>query len=121
MIGLDALGVLVRTARLPLNDEKACQAELEAWLRRAAPPETVISREHRLGPREIVDFLIDDRIALEVKMNAARPRAVVRQLERYAGHAQVEALLLASNRAIALPATIGGKPALQVSLGEAWL
>lgn len=121
MIGLEALAVLVRTARLPLHDEKACQAALAAWLRQAAPPETVIERERRLGPRDIVDFLIDGRIVIEVKMNQAQPRAVVRQLERYAAHEGVEALLLATNRRVLLPAVLAGKPVAQVSLGEAWL
>jgi hypothetical protein len=78
------------------------------------------SREARLGPGEVPDFMVD-RIAVEVKMNSAQPRAVVRQLERYARHQAVGSLILLSNRAIALPRTLEGKPVYNVSLGKAWL
>lgn len=105
--------------RFDLSNEKACQEEVEAHLTDAYP-DWRIHREHRLSARDVPDFLIQG-VAVEVKMNAASPRAIVRQLERYATHDKVRSLILLSNRAVVLPAEINGKPVAGVSLGRAWL
>lgn len=111
---------ILGAGRFDLSDEKVCQAEIEIWLRDRLPPSVEWSREVRLGPGDVPDFLVD-HIAVEVKMNSAQPRAVVRQLARYARHQAVGSLILLSNRAIALPRTLEGKPVFNVSLGKAWL
>lgn len=105
--------------RFDLANEKACQEEVEAHLTDAYPNWT-ISREHRLGARDVPDFMIHG-VAVEVKMNAASPRAIVRQLERYAAHDEVRSLILLTNRAVILPPMICGKAVDVVSLGRAWL
>lgn len=120
---LDELCAILRLGRFDLGAEKACQAEMQEWLERHLPAGSTLRREPMLGPdrRDIPDFLVDGRLAIEVKMNAAQPRAVRRQLERYVRLPQVEGLILATNRAILLPETLLGKPVRCVSLGEAWL
>lgn len=105
--------------RFDLSNEKTCQEEVEAHLCEAYP-DWRINREHRLSARDVPDFLIQG-VAVEVKMNAASPRAIIRQLERYAAHDKVRSLILLSNRAVVLPAEINGKPVDGVSLGRAWL
>lgn len=82
-------------------------------------------REVRLGPGDIVDFLVPagegGGIALEVKLKGHQKRAIFRQLERYAAHQPVAGIVLASNIAMGLPEAIGGKPCWFVSLGRGWL
>lgn len=119
MIAATVICAALAAGRFDLSDEKACQAEIAAWLASRMPSLTV-SREHRLGPRDIPDFMIDG-VAVEIKMNSAQPRAVLAQLARYARHREVTAVVLATNRAMVLPATIEGKPLYGVSLGRAWL
>lgn len=110
---------IIQTGRFDLSDEKVCQAEIADWLEPRLPAGVAMTREARMG-RDIPDFLVDG-VAVEVKMNSAQPRAVVRQLNRYAAHDDVRALILVSNRAIALPSALNGKPVFAVSLGKAWL
>ncbi len=115
----DLCGIL-QSGRFDLSDEKACQAEIAAWLEQRLPDGVPVTREHRLSAGDIVDFLIDG-VALEIKMHGAQPTAVLRQLARYAAHDAVRAVVLASNRAVRLPPEINGKPIFNVSLGKAWL
>lgn len=117
---LRALAALVAQARVDLANEKASQADLNALLIAAYSAERV-SREHRLGPGDIPDFLIDGRFIIEMKGMRHRADPVVRQLLRYARHDQVEGMVLATARAMVLPPQIGGKPLLVVNLGRAWL
>jgi hypothetical protein len=116
------IAALIGQGRYDLTDEKRCQADIATLLAFAFGPEIAVRREHRLGPYDVPDFLIDGRVVVEVKMASARNGgAVLRQLARYAAYPLVEALILVSNRAIALPGWIEGKPTHFVSLGRAWL
>ncbi|MGJ5149849.1 hypothetical protein [Bradyrhizobium sp. HKCCYLR1023] len=114
---------LLERAPLPLSDEKVLQTEMHALLRREGFD---AGREVRLDAGDIVDFMIFDGdvvlsgLAIEVKIKGQR-RAIYRQLERYCGHPRVSGILLATNVAMSLPATIGGKPARVAQLGRAWL
>lgn len=116
MIARD-IAILISGARYRLGHEKLLQDDVEAMFRRAAIPFT---REHILGPADRVDFLVDGRIAVELKINAAK-RQIFRQMERYAMHDCVEELVLASACAVGLPPRINGKPVFVVSLGTTGL
>lgn len=118
-IRLQCIALTLRAGRFDLHDEKTCQSQIGDWLC-AHLLDMEILREHRLSPRDIPDFLIAG-IVVEVKMNGARGPAIFRQLERYSAHDTVTGLILATNRAVTLPATVGGKPLAVVSLGRAWL
>ena len=109
---------LIGALRLDLGDEKRTQAEIAAALAAAG---IAAAREVRLGPGAIVDFLTADGVAIEVKLHRARPADIRRQLDRYARHDRVAALVLLTNRALALPRAVAGKPVWSVSLGKAWL
>lgn len=109
----------LRVGRFDLHDEKECQTQIADWLAELLPGAD-ISREHRLSAQDIPDFLVGT-VIVEVKMNGARPAGISRQLERYAAHEQVTDVILVTNRAAVLPATVGGKPLAVVSLGRAWL
>lgn len=112
----------IETSRVPLSSEKEAQAALAEVLRKL---DIDFKREHRLAPGDILDFWLPDgnglALVMEVKMNAARPAEIRRQLERYAAHPQVRGVILVSNRAMPLPVEIAGKPAHFISLGRAWL
>ena len=46
---------------------------------------------------------------------------MLRQLQRYAEHDAIEALMLITATATGMPSEINGKPVRVVSLGAAWL
>lgn len=77
-------------------------------------------REHRLTPRDRPDFMVgaELQIAVEVKIKGAAA-SVVRQLERYAAHPDVAAVLLITTRslqALQIPDEMNGKPVRVVCL-----
>jgi hypothetical protein len=115
MDGMTALDVcrLMRLHRFRLGHEALLQEDVEALFRREGVP---FLREHILGPADRVDFLVDGRIAVELKIRAPK-RRILRQLERYAAHDCVEALVLASVSAVGIPPQLVGKPVFVVPLG----
>jgi hypothetical protein len=110
------LAAFLRSRRFRLNTEKQVQDGIEAELSSSG---IVFERECRLSAADVVDFMIGS-IALEVKVKG-NTLEIFRQLERYAKHDRVTAIVLASNYAMVLPDTIEGKPTLFVNLGRAWL
>lgn len=112
------LVIALSKLRCDLSDEKRAQAQIAELLTGLRVEH---AREVRLAPGDIIDFMVGEDIGLDVKLRGARKRHVFGQLERYAGHTRIAALVLASNLSMGLPAEIGGKPAFFVSLGKAWL
>jgi hypothetical protein len=119
-----ALVALIERGRWPLAaGEKAVQAALADAFAAAG---LAAAREARLGPGEVIDFLVGEGggeagIGVEVKMNGAAAAAVRRQLARYAATGRCAALVLATNRALALPPALAGVPLAVASLGRGWL
>lgn len=107
---------LLRSLRCDLSDEKRTQEDIAFALTANG---MAFTREASLSSHERVDFLIGG-LALEIKLRSAK-MGVYRQLQRYAKHEAVKAVMLASNMAMGLPAEIEGKPAYFVSLGAAWI
>ncbi len=115
------IAAVIRLVRADLTSERAAQDALAAPLERlAAFTGAAYEREARLDALDRPDFLVGG-VVVEIKTRGWGKRAVYRQLERYAAHACVTGLVLATNMAMALPTEIVGKPALLVSLGRAWL
>jgi len=107
---------VLNSYRWPLSDEKVLQAEIA---RAFQAQDITFRREVYLGPGDIVDFMVGD-VAVEVKIKGAK-RAIYRQLERYAAHDAVGAILLATNVPMGLPEHINGKPVSIAALGRGWL
>jgi hypothetical protein len=107
---------LLRRTRMRVANEAALQTSIEDALVAAAVP---YAREHRLSPADRIDFLCG-RIGIEAKARYNK-RATYRQLERYAAHDAIDALILVTGTAMGLPAEIGGKPVYIVSTGRASL
>jgi len=68
-----------------------------------------VKREYQLTPESRLDFLIDDSIALEVKIGGSAAE-VMRQISRYAEHPQISGILLVTSRTHVLPSSFSGKP-----------
>lgn len=106
--------------RLNMATEKLAQSDLERALTGANHD---FDREAPLSPDDIPDFLVrlhGVTVALELKTRARR-KAIYSQLERYAEHERVDALLLMTATPMGLPSQINGKPAAVVSMGGGWL
>lgn len=106
--------------RFDATVEKKAQGQLETALTERGYS---FEREKRLCDSDIVDFYltIDGfNIALELKAKAQRMR-IYRQLERYAKHDTVDAIILLTATAMQLPEQIESKPAYVSSMGAGWL
>lgn len=108
---------LIEVSKLSLTDEKQTQVHIAKVLDAGG---VAFEREVRLSDRDIVDFMVDGSVAVEVKIKGQR-KAIYRQLERYAAHNQVKAVVLVTSVAMTLPPEIGGKPATVASLSKGWL
>lgn len=109
---------LIHSQRIDLSSEKAAQADIEKALTAAG---VVHRREVRLSTADVPDFLLADGAVIEVKVKGARKTDIFRQLQRYADHDAVSALLLVTNITMGLPPEINSKPVFFASLGRGWL
>lgn len=116
MTDLSAVVRVIEAARLDLSSEKAAQAGIASALEKAG---LSFVREHVLAQGDVID-LFGEGVGIEVKISGSA-RAIFRQIERYALHDAVKAIVLATNRAMRLPAEVAGKPAVVVSMGKGWL
>lgn len=120
-IALDPICRLIAAARVDLTNEKATQADIHQLLTAHLPADVEVEREFSLSPADRPDFLIGGAVVIEVKIKRSSNVDTLRQLVRYAEDERVQAIVLASNRAMDLPREINGKPARFVSLGRGWL
>ena len=75
--------------------------------------------EYKLGPRCRIDFRVG-RVGIEVKKGRPASGELVRQLRRYLASEELEAVVVVTQRATALPERILGKPVRLVSLNRLW-
>lgn len=108
----------LRQCRADLTNEKNTQRQLHQAL---TDKNCIFVREHRLDEKSIPDmFNAEHGIAIEVKIKG-RKKDIYKQLLRYSQFEAVKILILCSNKALGLPAQIGGKPCYFIHLGKAWL
>jgi len=106
------IAIAIRAYSYRYANETELQEQIAEALERAGIPAV---REVILSPRDRIDLLAQG-VGIEVKV-AGRQRDVLGQLERYAAHDEIEALILVTNRARhMMPDAIGGKPLETVSL-----
>lgn len=122
---LAAIVAAIEGACVPLSSEAAAQAELERVLRRVGDGAPVVRREWVIDAASRIDFVVEwpegTRIGVEVKIGSARRADIQRQMARYARSGRFAGLVLATNRAVRLPAEIWGLPIGVASLGRGWL
>jgi hypothetical protein len=92
---------ILKSKRFSLYNEKKLQEEIDAAFIQHNIPAT---REYRFNAKDICDFFING-ICLEINISGSA-KAIYRQLERYADHAEVTSIILATNRTMGLPETI---------------
>jgi len=111
-----ALLSVIGRMRLPLDNEKRLQADMAAHFEREG-----IAYEREVAiVGGIIDFRFPFGAGIEVKIGG-RARAIYDQLEGYSAEPSISHLILATNKAMALPPRIGGKWCTVVNLGSAWL
>lgn len=107
----------IQSKRFSLSGEKSLQVAMATEFEKAG---FVFHREVRLAPGDIIDFLFEGGIGLEVKIKGGK-MDIYSQCVRYCASDRVGALILATNVAMGFPPSIAGKPAYMASLGKAWL
>ena len=75
--------------------------------------------EVRLAPRCRIDLLAGT-IGIEIKRGKPECKRLVSQLARYAQSEEITALVLLVERKADLPALIGGKPCVSLSVNKLW-
>jgi hypothetical protein len=111
MSPLEHVDRLIRSHRFRYTDEDQLQVGITAVLEEAGlAPE----REVRLSARDRVDIMVG-AVAIEVKVDGSAASAL-EQLQRYAKHDRVEALVLVTSQYQRLPDKAGGKPLSTISL-----
>ncbi|MEX5600717.1 hypothetical protein [Pseudophaeobacter sp. C1-32P7] len=110
---------VIESSRVNVTNEAAAQDAIHVALQRTGLD---IAREVRLSARDRIDIL-SGGVGIEVKVKSRQSRReIFKQLERYAEHDEVQALVLAT--AAAWPGNISevkGKPLLVASLTRGWL
>ncbi len=117
MNNIEDIVALLRATPFVLKDEKSLQASIEDVLIANGIRN---KREVKLSGSDIVDFMLEGGIAVEVKL-AGQKRAIYRQCERYCEHDAVKVIVLMTAKTMGFPPEIKGKPAYYVSLGRSWL
>lgn len=98
----------LKSQRYRFATEKELQAGIELALKGLRG--SAFSREVRLNEDDIIDFLTDDGVGIEVKVGGAKA-ALLRQIRRYSEHASIKSIVVVSSRAqlCGLPSSINGK------------
>lgn len=105
--------------RFNLHNEKELQVEIYTTLIVELPFGSVI-KEFILDDKNIIDFLINKEIGIEVKIKGQR-RNIFKQCERYCSFDYIKKLILVTNKSIGFPQQINGKDCYVINLGKAWL
>ena len=75
--------------------------------------------EVRLAPRCRIDLMCG-AVGVEIKRGKLDKARLLVQLRKYADCGQVEGLILVTEKTVALPRTIYGKPLRQICLNRLW-
>lgn len=99
------------------TDEYEIQNQIGQLLIENGIPHT---KEYRLGPRNRVDFMTSDGLAIEVKKGKPNKAQVYRQLDRYTSFDAVKAIILVVETSLYFPSEINGKPCVSFGLHKLW-
>ena len=103
--------------RMPAQPEEYdIHAQVAAALGAAGLP---FEHEYRLGPRCRIDFRVG-RVGIEVKKGRPASSDLTRQLRRYLASDALDAVIVVTQRVVALPRTLCGKPVHLISLNRLW-
>ena len=77
------------------------------------------THEAKLGPGCRIDYLVGN-VGIEIKKGRPDAKLLKQQLLRYAAFDAVEAVVVLSQRTVALPKTVLGKPVHVIVLNQLW-
>lgn len=113
-----SIQTVLERARINVSTEAAAQRDIAAALTAGG---IVFEREVSLSPKDRVDFLAEG-IGIEVKISGQSRRDIWAQLNRYAAHDRIEALVLAMGGAWPGETKLdGGKRLFVVNLHKGWI
>ena len=75
--------------------------------------------EKPLTPGCRIDFWCEG-VGIEIKKGKPRPAALLEQLRRYAVSEEIGTLVVLTQRSVRLPASVCGKPLVQITLNQLW-
>ena len=108
----------LRTLRAPIQQgEYNLHTLVRASLAEAGIP---CAHEVPLAPRCRIDLLCPGGIGIEIKRGQPDRKRILAQLTRYAACAQISSLILVTERTVAVPNLIHGKPIACVCLNRLW-
>lgn len=99
------------------TDEYEIQNKIEKLLNKSG---VSYRKEHRLAPRNRVDFFTESGVAVEVKKGKPNRMLAIRQLERYASFPEVKAVILVVETSLKVPKTVNRKPCISFGLHKLW-
>ena len=79
-----------------------------------------VCHEVRLAPRCRIDLVCPGGVGIEIKRGQPDRKRIVMQLTRYAACGQISSLILVTERTVAVPNRIHGKPISCVCLNRLW-
>lgn len=77
------------------------------------------AHEAKLADGARIDFLAGS-VGIEVKKSRPERARLLRQMDKYLACAEVDALIVVSQRALSLPAVCRGKPVILFTLNRLW-
>lgn len=77
-------------------------------------------KEYKLGPRNRIDFLLDNGIGIEVKKGKPNRSNVIAQIQRYTKFNEIDCLILVIERSMDIPSEINSKPCFSIGLNKQW-
>jgi len=98
-------------------EEKNLQADIAKLLSDAG---ITYSKEYRLGPRNRIDFMLENGIGIEVKKGKQNSQVVLNQVVRYAKCDDVTGIIIVSEYNLQLPKCINKKPCETLFLNRLW-
>ena len=114
---IEAVVAALASVRVPAQPE---EYDIHAAVARALSEAGLeYEHEYRLGPRRRIDFRVG-RVGIEVKKGRPASGELRAQLGRYLASDALDAAIVVTQRATALPETIAGKPVRLVSLNRLW-
>ena len=114
---IEAVVAALASVRVPAQPE---EYDIHAAVARALSEAGLeYEHEYRLGPRRRIDFRVG-HVGIEVKKGRPASGELRAQLGRYLASDALDAAIVVTQRATALPETIAGKPVRLVSLNRLW-
>lgn len=117
---MDRIISALKTLRIGVIEEEFdLHGKIAAAFREQGIP---FQREFVLGQGDRIDFLTEDGTGIEVKKGKPNRTRLIEQIDRYAQHAEIRAVVIVVETSLRFPikSTPNGKPCAVVGLQKLW-